>query len=307
MALLSRRRIAALPRCRFRTLAAVPVLAVLVSAASPAAGATAAEVCRFEGTTSHAGRVAVRTTVTPATDGRTVVDVALSLRASVWWVFDVQYLTEEVSTWRDGVLLGVALNTRTLDDGRVMRQQWDVFTQGDAGLQGWRVQARTLAEFRHKHPGFVQHWDPASFGGTWLRDYAAAGPERRPDLDLPRAAMAPGQWPRLRTPLAMAFYWARWLPPGGQVVPVFLPGFKRDARADLAVAPAAAPPTGAWQFSRVRLHHPALGAGAPSEADAWISPDRHLLALAFDVHARQGAARGVVRALGCQGVPFTPG
>ncbi len=290
-----------------RAAATASVLAVLAAASLPAADAAASEVCRFEGTTSHAGRVAATAVVATAADGRTVVDVALSLRASVWWIFDVQYLAEEVSTWRDGALLGVAVNNRTLADGRVVRQQWDVFTGGEAGLQGWRVQARTLAEFRHKHPGFVRHWDLASFGGAWLQDYATASPERRPDLDLLRAATPPDQWPGMRTPLAMAFYWTRWLPPAGQAVPVFLPGFKRDARADLAVAPSVRSPTGAWQLWRARLRHPALGTSIPSEADAWVSPDRHLLALAFDVHARQGAARGVVRAVGCQGRPFAPG
>ena len=291
---------------RFRAAATALALAVLV-AASPTAGAAASEVCRFEGTTSHAGRVGVTAVVTTAADGQTVVDVALSLRASVWWVFGVQYLAEEVSTWRNGALLGVAVNNRTLADGRVVRQQWDVFNQGSTGLQGWRVQAKTLAEFRHKHPSFVRHWNPASFGGAWLQDYAAAGPERRPDLDLRRAATPPGFWQGLRTPLAMAFYWARWLPPAGEAVPVFLPGFKRDARADLAVAPSVAPPTGAWQLWRAWLRHPALDASTPSEADAWVTPDRHLLALAFNVHARQGDARGTVRALGCQGRPFVPG
>ena len=242
--------------------------------------------------------------------GQTSVDVALSLRATVWWVVGVEYLAEEISTWRRGELVSIAVNNRTLSDGRVVRQQWDVFTQGSAGLEGWRVQAKSLAEFRRNHPGFVQHWDPASFGSAWLSDYAAAQPKRRPDLDLPRSAVPPGAWPGIRTPLALAFYWTRWLPPGGEVapevVPVFLPGFKRDARADLAVTPAGA--TGnAVQLWRASLRHSALSAGSPSEADAWISPDRHLLQLAFAVHARQGAARGAIRALGCQGTASAPG
>ncbi len=96
-----------------RAVATAPALVALVAIASPAASAAASEVCRFEGTTSHDGRVAVRTAVATAADGRTVVDVVVSLRASVWWVFDVQYLSEEVSTWRDGALLGVAVNNRT--------------------------------------------------------------------------------------------------------------------------------------------------------------------------------------------------
>jgi hypothetical protein len=148
---------------------------------------------------------------------------------------------------------------------------------------------------------------PASFGGAWLRDYTAAGPERRPDLDLPRAAMSPGQWPGLCTPLAMAFYWTRWLPLRGQVVPVCLPGFKRDARVDLAVAPVAAPPTGVWQLWRAPLGHPALSADARSEADAWVSADRRLLALAFDLHARHGATRRGPRNSGARARRSPPG
>ena len=57
---------------------------------------------------------------------------------------------------------------------------------------------------------------------------------------------------------------------------------------------------------RCEGRHPALRAGVPSEADAWISPDRHLLQLAFDVHTRQGAAKGAVRSLGCQGTAAPP-
>ena len=267
--------------------------------------AQAGEVCRFEGTTNHGGRVTVRTEVTSA-DGQISVDVALSLRATVWWVLGVEYLAEEISTWRRGELVSVAVNNRTLSGERVVRQQWDVFTQGPAGLEGWRVQAKSLAEFRRNHPGFVQHWNPAAFGSAWLRDYAAAQPKRRPDLDLPRSAIAAGVWPEVRTPLAMAFYWTRWLPPGSGVVPVFLPGFKRDARADLAVAPAGSAGS-AVQLWRASLRHPALSAGTPSEADIWVSPDRHLLQLAFAAHAQQGAARGAILARGCQGSAPVPG
>ncbi len=231
------------------------------------------------------------------------MDVVLSLRASVWWIFDAEYLAEEISTWRDGELTGVAVNNRTLSDGRAVRQQWDVFTRGTAGgLEGWRVQARTAAEFRRKHPAFARHWDPAAFGVAWLQDYRGAAPERRPDLDLPRGAMPPG----LRTPLAAAFYWMRWLPPRNSALPIFLPGFKRDARVDLAVTPAAVAPNGAWRMWRTPLRYPALEDGL-SEAQAWVSPDGHLLQLAFDLHARQGHGQGVVRAVGCEGtLPSAP-
>jgi hypothetical protein len=273
------------------------ILVPAVALVTVAHAAQAGEVCRFEGTTSHAGRVIVRTEVTSA-GGQTTVDVTLSLRATVWWVVGVEYLAEEISTWRQGELASVAVNNRTLSEGRVVRQQWDVFTQGAAGLEGWRVQAKSLAEFRRNHPGFVQHWDPASFGNAWLGDYAGAQPKRRPDLDLVRAATPSDAWSGVRTPLAMAFYWMRRLPPGGEV--------KRDARADLAVAPASS--TGnAVQLWRTSLRHPALTGGTPSEAEAWVSPDRRLLQLTFTIHARQGAANGTVHALGCEGTASTSG
>ncbi len=50
----------------------------------------------------------------------------------------------------------------------------------------------------------------------------------------------------LSSPLAMAFYWIRWLPRGGDEVPVFLPGFKADKLVDVPVGPASA----GWQNGR---------------------------------------------------------
>ena len=87
-------------------------------------------------------------------------------------------------------------------------------------------------------------------------------------------------------------------------MPVFLPGFKRDARADL-VAAVAAPGEGGRTW-RAALRHPGLSGAAPSTAQAWVSPDGYLLQLAFDVSARQGAARGVLRSQGCQGIQVAP-
>ena len=265
-----------------------------VFAALALAQPAAAEICRYAGTTSHAGQVAARTEVSQA-GGALTVDVTVALTATTAWFFDLRYLMQEISIWRGGQLQSVAVNVRYGVDGRVRRQQWDVFVRGPGGLEARRVQAKTLAEFRRRHPGFVGHWAPAAFGQPWLQDYAGAAPERRPDLDLPAAAMPPG----LRPPLALAFYWSRWLAPGGGAVPVVLPGFKQHARADLAVA--AAVPGEGWRRWQAPLRHPALSAGPASTADAWVSADGHLLQLAFDVHAPQGSAQGVIRAQGCEG------
>ncbi len=276
-------------------------VATLVVAA-PVAAARAAETCDFAGTTSHDGRVVARSVVTRTPDA-TVVDVTLDLRATVWWVISVHYLVEEISTWRGGELAEVATNVRSLADGRIVRQGWDVFTRGPGGLEARRVQAKTLTELRRTHPAFATHWAPATFGQPWRQDYDAAAPERRPDLDLPPAQRPPG----LRTPLAMAFYWTRTLPQG-QTATVFLPGFKRDLTLAVDLTSNAGPPgpdapAPPWQLWRTTLRHPALNASNPSDAEAWVSPDHLLLQLGFDLHAHAGSARGVVRATGCQGSP----
>ena len=85
---------------------------------------------------------------------------------------------------------------------------------------------------------------------------------------------------------------------------MFLPGFKRDARAEAAVT-AAAPGEG-WRSWQATLRHPGLNGAPPSTVQAWVSPDGYLLQLAFDVSVRQGSARGLIRAQGCQGVQIAP-
>jgi hypothetical protein len=275
-----------------RGLLLTSVLAVLLGTAD----ASVAEVCRFTGTTDHAGQVAV-TTDTTATNGTTRVDVTMRFESTTLIWFHLHYLVQEVSIWRAGKLEAVAVNTRYLIGTRIIRQQWDMFQRDRDAMRAYRVQAKTLADFRRKHPGFVRHWDPATFGQPWLDDYPAASPERRADLDLMGAS------PKLRSPLALAFYWVRWLPPGGQDVPVFLPGFKADKLADL---PITAAPWAGGTLWRAPLRYPALSETPASTGMAWTSPDRHLLQLAFDVHEPRGSARGLIRQNGCEGTPVAP-
>jgi hypothetical protein len=251
------------------------------------APARAEEVCRYEGMASYSGRLAVQAEVSEA-QGVTTVDVTARLDAKYLLFWKIQYLAEEISTWRAGELQSVAVNNRTIINGRPSRQQWDVFTRGPDGLAASRVQSRSLSEFRRRHPAFADHWDPGRFGQPWLPDYPAAQPERRTDLDLARSAMPP----RTRTPYALAFYWSRWLPDASGTVPVFMPGWKRDARLHAEVAPAG---PGRWSMS---LRHP--GDTAPSSAEAVVSPDHQLLRLSFDVHAAAGSGQGWVDRTECQ-------
>lgn len=260
--------------------------------------ALAGEVCRFAGTTDYDGHVAVTTDVS-ATEGLTRVDVAVTFEATGMGWFGVHYLMEEISTWRAGEIQSVAVNSRYLLGEHIVRQQWDDFQRGPGGLQGRRVQAKTLDDFRLKHAGFAEHWDPVTFGRPWLRDYPSAGPERRPDLDLMGAPLPSG----LRPPLAMAFYWVRFLPPGSQDVPVFLPGFKANRLAELPVMAAPWADGVLWQ---TQLRHPSLSESPASTATAWVSPDRHLLQLAFELHLWLGSGRGLIRQQGCEGAPVVP-
>ncbi len=255
--------------------------------------ASAVEVCRFTGSTDYAGHVAVTTAVTASGD-RTIVDVATSFDSTSMFLFGVRYLLEEVSTWRGGQIENVAVNSRYLLGHHIVRQQWDEFRRAADGMQAERVQAKTLSDFQRRHPGFVQHWDPATFGQPWLRDYPSASPERRIDLDL-RGAPLP---PALRSPLAMAFYWVRWLPQAEQDVPVFLPGFKADRLVEVPVAPATAADGIFWHTV---LHYPSLSERDPSTVSALVSRGHNLLRISFELHTVHGSGRGEIVQQSCDG------
>ena len=215
-----------------------------------AGSAFASETCHFAGTTDYDGHVAATTNVAASGD-ITTVDVDVTFDATMMYLFHTRYLVQEISTWRSGELQGVALNTRYLVDDQIIRQQWDLFQRGPDGLQGRRVQAKNLEDFRQQHPGFTQHWDPATFGQPWLQDYPSASSERRTDLDL----KGPPLPPVLRSPLATAFYWIRWLPRTGQEMSVFLPGFKKDRLVKLAITGHSSAAGAEW-FAP--LHYPTL-------------------------------------------------
>ena len=262
-------------------------------------GAAWAEVCRFSGSTDYAGHFAVTTDVTAVGDS-TIVDVAAAFDSKAIFLFGVHYLLEEPSIWHDEQLENVAVNNRYLLGHRIVRQQWDEFRRAADGMQGERVQAMTLVDFRRWHPGFVQHWDPASFGQSWLRDYPSAPPERRIDLDLHASPLPPA----LRSPLALAFYWVRWLPRTEQDPPVFLPGFKGER---LVQVPVALAPAAAGTVWRGVLHCSSLSERQPSTASALVSPDEHLVQIAFELHTAHGSGRGEIDQQGCDGSPVPPG
>jgi hypothetical protein len=234
-----------------------------------------------------------------ARGGITSISVAAKFTSTTMFWFGVQYLMEEVSTWRADQLENVAVNSRYLFAGHIVRQQWDNFRRETDGLQAYRVQGKTPADFAQKHPGFVQHWDPGTFGQAWLPDYPSAPPERRPDLDL-RGSRLPL---KLKAPLALAFYWIRWFSPGDRAIPVFLPGFKADRLVEVT---ATSEPVALGTRWRTSLLYPALSRREPSVVTALISPDRHLSQIAFGVHTSLGSGRGTISQEGCDGAAVPP-
>jgi hypothetical protein len=113
--------------------------------------------------------------------------------------------------------------------------------------------------------------------------------------------MPPGVGP----PLALAFYWSRWIGPDGQKVAVFLPGFKRDSRADISVVSLGIDGDGTRHF-RSTVRHPQLSRDEASVGDAWIAADHRLTRVTFDAHGASGNAQGDVRLERCQGDAAAP-
>lgn len=261
--------------------------------------AHAGELCRFAGTTDYGGRVVVTANAdTHASDGRVTVDIKAIFEGTPFPFIHVRYLAEEISFWQSGQIRSLAANTRYLVNGHVVRQQWDAFARTGDGLDAYRIEGKQLKDLQRKHPAFAQHWDPATFGQAWTQDYWAASPDRRRDLDLPAASMGS----KLRSPLALAFYWSRWIPPTGQAVSVFLPGFKKDKSVDLTIE-AGQPAQGQWRQLQTSILYPALSASTPSTARTWISMDGHLLQLAFAVQRGSSTAHGLLRLEGCSQSP----
>jgi hypothetical protein len=258
-----------------------------------ACNAHAEEICRFAGRTDYSGRLAVTAIDRHASDGTITVDILGVFQAKPWPFVQLHYLMEELSRWRSGQLQTVATNTRYLAAGHIVRQLWDVYMPDGHGLAGYRLEG-SLGDIRRTRPGFIRHWDPATFGQPWLQDFWSAHPDRRRDLDLPVSSMHAD----LRVPLALAFYWSRWLPPGGRTVDVVLPGFKKDKNVDLTIEPDGAPRDG-WYRWQTTVRYPGLSMSQPSTAAAQISTDGHLLQLAGTVVMRNSRAHGWIRQQGC--------
>jgi hypothetical protein len=268
------------------------LLTAILLASTPVLGS---EICDYAGRTDYSGIVGVRAEAASARD-RTRVRVALRFTGTTMIIFHVEYLTEEISEWRNGELQSVALNIRYMVNDRIIRQQWDYFDRGTDGFAAYRAQGKRAEDFRRRYPAFSRYWNPSTFGEPWLAEYRSAGPERRPDLDLKNQVIPAG----LRPPLAFAFYWSRTLPPIGQTVPLFLPGNKRQPRIDLSIPPPE-PRAGEQRLWRVPVHLEAMRTSDSALATALMSANRHLLQITFDVRSGSGTARGQISQMKCEG------
>ena len=264
-----------------------------------AANAIAEETCLFSGKTDYGGRLNVVEGSSTAGE-ETKIDVRLQLNATPLPFVHTHYVMEEISSWSQNGIEQVAVNDRYSFDGHIVRQQWDVYNRSADGLLAFRVQGKRSAQFRRQHPDFMQFWDPEMFGKPWLAQYPYSTQARRPDLDLHYDPT------RVRTPLALAFYWLRWLPRQGSTVPLFLPGFKEQKLVNLAIGPTSDRGTGGASGWRAPIEYPDLSPTRPSTALAWTSVDRHVLQLVFDLHGVEHSARGFLKADGCSSAAAIP-
>ena len=273
-------------------------LAWLLLLATPAA---ADEVCRYAGSSDYDGRLAIEAR-SVAGEGGLRLDIRLQLDADPLPLVHTRYLMQEISVWHRDGLSQLAVNSRYRFDDHIVRQQWDVYDRTPDGLAAWRVQGKHPAEFRRQHPGFAGHWDLARFGAPWLADYGMLTSDRRPDLDVAHDMRA------VRSPLALAFYWLRWLD-RPETVPVYLPGFKEQKLVELGIGAGIGTEPGAgrrtWQATP---RYPGLDPSRPSTVTATMAPDRHLQRLEFDLHGVEHSARARVILVGCTGtLPPPPG
>lgn len=273
-----------------------PWLLMVVVLAAAAAPASAQETCLFSGKTDYRGQLGIVET-SRMVGAETQIDVRLVLDARPLPLIHTHYVMQEISSWRRGAIQQVAVNDRYSFDGHIVRQQWDVYDRAADGLHAFRVQGKRLGEFQRQHPDFVQFWSPDMFGRPWLEKYPYSARARRPDLDLHSDLSL------VRTPLALAFYWLRWLPPQGSVVPLFLPGFKEQKLVELAIGPLPDGGNGSRAGWKAPIQYPYLSPTRPSTALAWTTTNRHVAQLVFDLHGVEHSAQGVVHEDGCMSVP----
>jgi len=156
-------------------------------------------------------------------------------------------------------------------------------------MAGYRVQAKTLDDFKVRHPGFVRHWDPASF---WAAMVAGLRGRATRTARRPRSTPDRDARPTSGTPLPLAFFWS-----AGRGAcanhPGVSAGFKQDERADIRVVSRGRDANGLLHLHSA-VRSPQLSETEASTGDAWISADHHLVRVTFDARGERGNAQGEV-------------
>jgi hypothetical protein len=148
--------------------AAGALMTATIIVAMCGAHTSAAEICHYTGSADYDGHVMVTSDVT-ASGGITRVDVAGVFDATTMLWFRIHYLLEEVSTWRDGELQSVSMNSRYLFGDHIVRQTWDDFHRGRDGLEAYgSVTPRAVA--------YRRGWQ---HGTAFSRIAAGRGPRSR--------------------------------------------------------------------------------------------------------------------------------
>jgi hypothetical protein len=255
----------------------------------------AAETCTYRGGGDYDAQIALTTIA--ERQGTTLRLRALwRLTARPLPFYRFEYLVEEISEWQGQRLIRLGLNLRHFVNGRIRRQQWDVFARTGDGFAAWRLQGKRAEELAGKHAGFARHWDVADFGQPWLADYPTAAAEARSDL-----ALKPGEAPAgLVPPFAAGFYLPRFAPAAPQRIALFIPGNKQQNRADLDV-PAPAPAPAGGHVWRITLESEKLGLDRGSQAVATIAPGGRLAAIRFRLLGFGMTAAGEIALQGCEG------
>ena len=255
----------------------------------------AAETCTYTGGGDYDARIGL-TTIAERQGATLRLRALWRLNASPLPFYRFEYLVEEISEWQGDRLLRLGLNLRHFVNGRIRRQQWDVFARTPDGFDAWRLQGKRAEEVARKAPGFARHWDVAAFGQPWLATYPTGAAEPRSDLAL-KASEAPSG---LVPPFAAGFYLPRFAPAAPQRIALFIPGNKQQNRADLDV-PAPGPAPAGGHVWRIALESEKLGLDRGSHAFATIAPGARLAAIRFRLLGFGMTAAGEIALQGCDG------
>lgn len=199
----------------------IPIFSILLSSSSifaglkgevstPCSSVGCRERCFYEGNSSYGGGLQIETRYIRQSESQESVRTLVRFSAKyLFWRVNYFVDEEDLIDLSSGDLKSVAVNIRYLLNGKIKRQRWDHFEFDHRARRtsSRRVQGKEETGFRSNYPRFALHWPVERFGDDWLKDYDAARPESRPDLD------THGFSDSIASPLYLAFFKTRFLEP----------------------------------------------------------------------------------------------